>query len=246
MSMDSYTLPCKILSSDVDPRRRLRLSRLFTLLQEAAIAHTEGLGFGREKTLDRGYLWVVALQQIHVTRLPVYDEHVVLESVPGETMHTLYPRYTRILDEQGAELLKASAIWTLIDEKARSMVSPEKTGVLIHGMAADWKTAFPRPPKSASDASPRSWIVPYSMTDLNGHMNNARYVDLAEDAMPPTLRQRRLRSVQAEYSAEVRVGDTVELSAEALEDGFLFSGSAGKRVFRLRFDYYRGDEPNGL
>ncbi len=242
MSTTAYNLRYKVLSSDVDPVRRLRLSRLFTLLQEAAIAHTEALGFGRKKTLDRGFLWVLALQEIQVSRLPFYDEQIILESVPGETMHTLYPRYSRILDDNGNELLNVSSIWTLIGEDDRTMAAPERTGVLIHGMDVEWKPAFPRTPKSASDDSPRSWTVPYSMTDLNGHLNNARYVDLAEDAMPAVLRARRLKRIQAEYASEIRFGESMALSAELQESCFLFSGSAGKRVFRLRFDYYAGDE----
>lgn len=243
MTQEAYHIEYKVLSSDVDPHRRLRLSRLFTLLQEAAIAHTEALGFGRKKTLDRGFLWVLALQEIQVSRLPLYDEQIALESVPGETMHTLYPRYSRILNDAGNELLNVSSIWTLIGEADRTMAAPERTGVLIHGIDVPWKPAFPRTPRSASDDSPGNWTVPYSMTDLNGHLNNARYLDLAEDAMPAALRARRLKRIQAEYASELRLGASVSLSAEAQERCFLFSGSSGKRVFRLRFDYDSGDEP---
>lgn len=237
MSGAAYHLDCKVLSSDTDPFRRLRLSRLFTLLQEAAIAHTEALGFGREKTLDRGWLWVVALQQLRIRRLPVYDERIALDSVPGETMHSLFPRYYRITDEAGNELLTAASIWTLMNEKTRTMAAPEETGVRIRGMAAGWETFFPRPPKAASAESSAAWTVPYSMTDLNGHMNNARYLDLAEDFMPPELRRLPLRALQAEYAAEIRQGETMELRAERSETGFRFSGFTDRRIFRLSFEY---------
>ena len=78
----------RLLSSDVDPARRLRLSRLFTLLQEAAIAHTEALGAGRALTLDRGILWAVAMRRIRIERLPEYDEEVELSSWPGRRCST--------------------------------------------------------------------------------------------------------------------------------------------------------------
>ena len=237
MSVPAYHLDYKVLSSDTDPLRRLRLSRLFTLLQEAAIAHTEALGFGREKTLDRGWLWVVTLQQLRIRRLPRYDEQIRLDSVPGETMHSLFPRYFRLADEAGNELLTASSIWTLMNAGTRTMASPAQTGVLIHGMAADWDCFFPRPPKAAGGETLVSWTVPYSATDLNGHMNNARYLDLAEDFMPPELRKLPLRGLQAEYAAELRLSQTMELRAERQENSFLFSGFTDKRIFRLRFDY---------
>ena len=244
MTMEPYLHEYKILSSDTDLCRRLRLSRLFTLLQEAAIAHTEALGFGRSMTLDRGCLWVVTLQEIRILRLPVYDETVRLESVPGETMHTLYPRYYRISDQNGEDLLTAASIWTLIDEKERKMTSPKETGVLIHGIDAPWESFFPRPPKSASDADELRWTVPYSATDLNGHMNNAKYIDLAEDLMPDELRRRRIRQIRAEYACELRLGEELRLCREQRDGSFLLSGHLARRVFRIGLEYEENGDEN--
>ena len=124
-----------------------------------------------------------------------------------------------------------------MDRRTRAMVSPAETGVLIHGMEADWETYFPRLPKTAVSEEPIRWTVPYSVTDINGHMNNARYLDLAEDHMPPDLRGRALRELRAEYAAEVRLGETLELQVEQRENTCLFCGSADRRIFRLSFEY---------
>ncbi len=89
-----FSRELRLKNRDVDMYRRLRTSRLFELLQEAAIAHTEALGMGREKTLDRDLLWVVTLQRAEISRMPEYDETVRVESWPGETMHVLFPGIT--------------------------------------------------------------------------------------------------------------------------------------------------------
>ena len=47
--MAIYRQDFQVLSSDVDLQRQMRLSTLFTKLQEAAIAHTIDLGVPREK-----------------------------------------------------------------------------------------------------------------------------------------------------------------------------------------------------
>ena len=69
----------ELRSKDVNLHRRLRTSRLFELLQEASIAHTEELGWPRETTLDRGFLWMVALQRIEVARMPGLDDWIERE-----------------------------------------------------------------------------------------------------------------------------------------------------------------------
>ena len=52
--MSVYREELLLRSKDVDIFRRLRTSELFRLLQEASIRHTEQLGMGRDKTLDKG------------------------------------------------------------------------------------------------------------------------------------------------------------------------------------------------
>ena len=235
--MEPYRKQYKILSSDTDALRRLRLSRLLTFLQEAAIAHTEQLGAGRAKTLDRGLLWVLTLQQVAVTRLPEYDETVTLESLPGEMMHTFFPRYYRLTDECGGALVNASALWMLMDCKTRSMAFPEEVGVEIHGVRPDWAIALPRAPKLPQGGEPQPFTVPYSYVDLNGHMNNTRYLDLAEDRMPPALREKNICEILTEYTGEAKLGETLRLTSQADETTFLMSGAGEKRLFRLGFRY---------
>ena len=90
--MSVYTKQLHLRSRDVNLYRRLRTSTLFEFLEDVSIRHTEELGVTREKTLDRGLLWMVTLLRAEIRRMPAYDEHLFLESWPGETMHLLFPR----------------------------------------------------------------------------------------------------------------------------------------------------------
>ena len=236
--MSVYAFDYRILSSDTDANRNLRLSRLFTMLQEASIAHTTELGMGREKTLDRGLLWIVTLQQAKITRLPVYDEPIRLRSWPGKTMHLLFPRYYRIEDRRGNSLVEASALWALMDQNTRRVVFPELYGIKIRGVHTGRELALPASPRMPQGEQTGSFTVPYSYVDLNGHMNNTRYFDLAEDLMPPELRARRITSIQTEYAKEAREGDTILLRQETAPDAFLLCGEQnGQKLFRLALTY---------
>ena len=232
-----YTKTLTLRSLDVDMRRRLRPSVLFAMLEEAAIAHTEALGMGREKTLDRGLLWIVTLQRISVRRLPVYDETVTLQSWPGRTMHLFFPRYFRMLDAAGEVLLEGSALWSLMDRDQRSVVFPSDHGIVIPGCVTGWESALPRPAKPIPQTEECRFRVPYSYIDLNGHMNNVRYFDLAEDVLPPELHERELRELVVDYSSEARLGEELLLRWGSEADAWYLTGEAGKRVFRMRLEY---------
>lgn len=236
--MSVYRTEYRILSSDTDAKRRLRLSRLMTMLQEASIAHTTELGMGREKTLDRGLLWIVTLQQARISRLPEYDETIRLISWPGKTMHLLFPRCYRMEDERGGVLVEASALWALMDQNTRRVVFPEQYGVKIRGVHTGKEIPLPAAPKMPQAPETSTFTVPYSYVDLNGHMNNTRYFDLAEDLMPGALRERAVSGIQTEYAKETREGDTIVLKSETTDDTFLLCGEQnGAKLFRMSLTY---------
>ena len=235
--MNVYSTEIQLKSKDVDMYRRLRTSELFRLLQEASIRHTELLGMGRDKTLDRGILWVLLMQRAEIVRMPEYDEHIVLKSWPGKTMHLLFPRYYSLETAEGEQLLKASAMWSLVDEKSRKVVFPEKYGVVIEGTVTGEEIAMPSSVRRQDTDSERDFTVPYSFVDLNGHMNNTRYFDLAEDCVGQAEAGRKLRAVSVEYQNEARLGETLHLRWGGTEGSYFLAGETERPVFRMKLDY---------
>ena len=235
--MSVYSIQLRLRNKDVELHRRLRTSVLFELMQEASIRHTEELGMGREMTLDRGLLWMVTLQRAEITRMPEYDELITLESWPGDTMHLLFPRYYRVLDEKGNTLVSASALWALVDQETRRMVFPDRYGILIKGEKTGDEIALPSPPLRAKEGAVSAFTVPYSYVDLNGHMNNTRYFDLAEDRIPAAAEGHPLRSIAVEYANEAKLGDELSVMVEQQDNMYRISGDAEKKVFRMEFVY---------
>ena len=232
--MSIYRQDFRLLSSEVDMSRAIRLSTLFTRLQEAAIAHTIELGVTREKTLDLGLLWAVTQYNVRFHRLPEYDEMVSLLSWPGKTMHLYFPRYFRLVDTKGKVLIEASSLWVLIDEKTRGIVFPEAHDIYIREVVTGNELALPGRLRKAETTRNSSVTVPYSCIDLNGHMNNARYYDLAVDFMPEHLRGRKLRELSSEHIGEAQLGDVMQVGCAESENSFYLCGEKEKTIFRMK------------
>lgn len=219
--------------------RRLRLSQLFTFTQEAAIHHTEILGAGREKTLDRGFLWVITMQHAEIKRLPEYDEEITLTSWAGETMHVMFPRFFEIIDKSGECIIRGSAIWMLMDIKDRKMIFPDAEGISVKGIKTGGEYRLPTPIKPQDCDKNRQFTVPYSYCDINGHMTNRRYFDLAEDMTSLTQSGKTPKYVFVEYQGEAKRGDIIDIAYCENENSVFLNGEKdnGKKVFRLRMDY---------
>ena len=112
---DRLTYEKKILirSEQVDMTRRLRMSELFRIMEEASIAHTEELGCTRDRTLDRGLLWIITRQQAEIEELPAYDEEITVRSWQGDMMHVFFPRFYEI-ERAGKVIVRGQALWMLI------------------------------------------------------------------------------------------------------------------------------------
>ena len=127
-------------------------------------------------------------------------------------MHVLFPRYFRVLGEKGNVLINGSALWTLIDAKTRSFVFANQYGIDVPGESHPGESALPKAVKTETTEEHRSFTVPFSYCDLNGHMNNARYLDLVEDTLPYEVVGRPLTSITTQYDHEIRYGETVDLA----------------------------------
>lgn len=236
--MPVYETDYRVSYTDADLNRRLRISRLFTLLQEVSVTHAAALGLGDDKTLDAGLLWIVTLQQANVTRMPVYDEPIRIATWPGKLRHILFPRYYRVTDAHGNVLIEASALWALMDETTRKIAFPEQRGLTPAEADVETDIPLPVPPRSPKSDAAGSFTVPLSYVDLNGHMNNTRYFDLAEDRMPETFRSRKVCTIRSEYAKEARLDAELSLKSETVGDTFLLSGeNDGGRVFRIALTY---------
>ena len=136
---EKYTLK----SRDVNVFRTLRMSALFEIMQETATEHSEILGSGIDVIRGKNLMWVLALQLVEIKRMPKYREQITIETWPGKTVHSLYPRYHYITDQDGNCLISSSAIWTLADISERKLVPSAQSGFEYEGEKPDMKSLFP-------------------------------------------------------------------------------------------------------
>jgi medium-chain acyl-[acyl-carrier-protein] hydrolase len=233
-----YRRRFRLRTDDVDLNRLLRTSRLLELMQDAAIAHTEHVGMGREKTLDAGILWVVARQHVEVARWPRYDEEIELEAWPGDMQHVLFPRFALVRDAEGHEIARSSALWLLMSAQTRAMVFPARAGVHVDGVAHGPAIALPGAVAGVEGGARACFAVPYSACDLNGHLNNARALDAAEDLLAGPAQGVRLRTLDVAFEGEAAPGERLTVTwRENAAGAQMEAARDGRAVFRLAMEY---------
>ena len=87
------------------------------------------------------------------------------------------------------------------------------------------------PPSFSSQAEIKA---SYSLCDLNKHLNNAYYLDIAEDLLPiPYLLEHEVKLIEIEYLHEVKLGENLLIDYEKAGEESYFSSPA----FKLKMSY---------
>ena len=208
-----------------------RTSDLLRLSQDAAFGHLQELGLGgvAEKL---GYVWVITRVRGEILNPP--DRTLRVETWPGKTRLGMMPRYCDMYNEDGTLAVRLLTVWVLADFRTRQMV--QDPAVCVPDMTRGGE--MPSPRSLARKLMPRvgGFMPAPGQIDGNGHMNNAAYLDAAEDSLP--FPPRALSAFAVDYRAEILPGTQVTVYATEQENCVFLSGSCGeKEHFRMQLTY---------
>jgi len=204
-----------VRSFETDCTGTLRPASLFHYFQEIAGNHTVHLGIGYEVLKKLGYVWVLSRARIRIYRLPVWGERGTVETWHVKTDGLMYLRDFRMRDARGDVLLDAATGWLLVDTVSfrphLSDALPIPLTVNDRGRALDEPLRKLIPVRGIQPVYERS--VRLSDIDVNGHVNNARYLEWIFDCYDGAFVASRLPVLlQVNYVGETKLGDTVVLS----------------------------------
>ena len=127
-------------------------------------------------------------------------------------MHGLFPRYMEIRDAEGGSLIRSCFLWVVMEKESRVMIQPAAYGLEMPVPQKEPLMPLPRLPKQLLPETGRaSFTVPYSFIDVVGHMNNTRYVEIAENHLSEPREGRELKELTIEFTHELRLDESMEL-----------------------------------
>ena len=152
------------------------LSSVLQMVQEAAGDHSALLGTDRQTLQEKGLFWAVIRHRVQITRMPEQGEEVTVTTWPMPTTRSAYPRATEGCDREGKLLFRAVSLWVLMDVNTRAMVLPKRSGVEVEGVILGGELDFPGSLPPVETARKCSRTVCREDLDVNGHVNNCRYL----------------------------------------------------------------------
>jgi acyl-CoA thioesterase FadM len=220
--------PFRVRFDEAGPNGLIRASVLLRYAADLAWVHSERRGFGRTWYRDRGLAWLVRGVELELIRPIAYGDVIVGTTEPTAARKVLARRETAFRASDDATVARLTVDWALTGQAGTPTRIPSSFGV-VFGMAD--RTFEPiRVRPTPTEAIPTTSIeVPVRAQELDpmGHVNNAVYLDWAEEAI------RAIASVEAtgaldaiprrwrlEYLGAASPAAPVRAIAWAADDGF--------------------------
>ena len=194
---------------------------LLGLLEDAATAHSVRLELDHDRVLARyGCIWMLSRSWYEVPQPPRPGEELRVRTWVSAPESWGIWRAHRI-GEEGRSL----ELWVLVDAETRRLASISRLP-LPEGAAleAGWEKPLKVTPLRGG-VFLGSFTVEEADLDVNGHMNNTRYISrslalLRGAGECPDF----FRSLRVTYSRECRLGETIALTVDRRDGGILLSG----------------------
>lgn len=231
-----WTEPFFVHASETDFRSRGKLSFLLDIMQRAADSAVSHLGLSIEKMLEARMGWMVITMKLDIQRMPYPNETLTVHTWSKGTKGALWQRDYRIFDENNVEIAAARSIWALVDMDKRKILRPSALPITVDPYLEDSVGSLPEKVTITDDVNMEEaykYQVRYSGLDNNGHLNNARYVDLCCDVLTlEEWEESTLRGFHITYAQEATFGEEIVLERSSLtEDGIYVRGRGDNRVF---------------
>jgi len=198
----------KIGFFDIDQHHKLRVQSVARFFQEIAVFHSTSVGAGPDILAEKGVGWFLNRLEIEFFRYPLLGEDIKITTWSrGFKRHKAYRDYL-IKSSQG-EIAQGSSIWLFFDfDRQRISKVPARISDLYEvdkekyfdKEIDDWKACGRIDPEKQMDISLR-----YSDFDVNGHVNNTKYLGFLETLYHQTINDeaKLIRNIKIRFNREI-------------------------------------------
>ena len=234
--MNQYTYHTTVLNADGDFRRMIKPSALFRYVEQAAADHARAYGMDDAFFKAHHTAFLVGKQAAQITRMPLRAEKLTFVTACEPCKKGSMKRLTRILDEAGKECALIDSRWIVVDTDHECILRQPSWHTPGY-WNEDLDGELPQLVHKCKELTPAgSWTASYSLCDLNGHVNNSFYLDIACDALPlDALRKGPLRFASIKYHREIPMGAQVAVAYASSADGWYV---VGRRNEHIAFECY--------
>lgn len=205
-----YQFKSKVRYSEVNSDKVLTLAALTDYLQDACTFQSEGLGKGMDFLRTRKEAWILSSWEIVIKDMPKVCQEISVGTFPCSFKGFYGHRNFCVTNAEEEVIAIANSLWVYINYETKKPTRiPEEVAqaydaVVQEPIDFDWSDRKIKIEGEGVEGQPVA--VHRFFIDTNEHMNNGKYIMLAEEYLPEDFKVERIR---AEYRKAAVLGDVL-------------------------------------
>lgn len=202
-------------SRDIRTDHRASNKALLKYLENIACRHSDEVGYGINTIEKTKVVWILLDWKFKVIERPIYGQTIKVRTWSRKMEKCCAYRDFEVYDENGNKLAIATSKWVLLDAETR------KIQRLSDNLAEEYKSEPERSVfEEEIDKLREQELEDMSIKlktrrtdiDINNHVNNLNYLDLAYEVLPEHIYNSDLKNVRITYRHQIEPGETVNIS----------------------------------
>lgn len=216
----AYQFESRVRYSEIGLDRRLTLGAVTDYFQDCSTFQSEACGNGIDYLKEQKRAWMVLSWQMEIARRPELGERITAQTWPYEFKAFYGYRNFTLLDEAGAYLVKANSVWAFMDTESGRPVRVLPENISGYQMEPPLEMeCFSRKIQLPQDCvAMDSFPVGRHHLDTNNHVNNGKYIGMADEYLPEGFETSLLR---VEYRAQAKLHDVIVPMVHQEENAFV-------------------------
>lgn len=201
--------------SEIGKDNKATNKAILSYLEDIGGIHSNKAGYGVYEISQTHLSWVLLEWKLKVIRRPNYAEKIKILTWSKEAVKYYTFRDFEVYDQKGNIIAIATSKWVLLNIEKGKIVKIEPQIIEKYEPELN-KTVFENeefekivePEKYQSQTE---YVVKRSDIDVNNHMHNLNYIELANEALPEDIyKNQYLDNIRISYKKEIKLGETVK------------------------------------
>lgn len=203
-----YKTEGRVRYSECALDNKIKIPAIINYFQDCTTENSERIGVGFSYLREKKRAWILNSWQIFIRRRPEVGEPIQVSTWATGFKGVFGPRDFHMETADGESLACAHSLWVYVDTETGRPVKPDEEEIRAYEVGeplpiANFSRKITVPDKAVVvDTFP---VHQYHI-DTNHHMNNAKYVELACEALPIDYS---VASVRVEYKKAAVHGDKI-------------------------------------
>ena len=205
---------------DVDSNYRCKYSSLMNYLWDVVVSQSDNLG-ETDHGLINNCVWVLLKYDLDIIEYPEFRETITVETDIVGIKKLFGYRSFKVRNLKGRIIISGLSTAMLIDLDKRRPVKMSSEQCTIYGIEKELEENIPLDDfmRLENPKYVKNYTTRHSDIDVNRHVNNVKYIEMAVDTLPKAfLAEYEMSNMKVLFKKEATDEDTLRLLSEVIKE----------------------------